>query len=90
VKEEDVLKQYPMDFATLLQRLQSRYTDFKANEKFNKIKRYLEQQGKKYCIERYLDPIRKSGAPKRFYSPEVFKEFDKRYTKKADSIRKAG
>lgn len=90
VKEEDVLKQYPMDFGTLVQRLRERYTDFKADEKFNKIKRYLEKQGKKYCIERYLDPIRKKGAPKRFYSPEVFREFDKRYTKKADSIKKAG
>jgi hypothetical protein len=88
VKEEDVFKQYPFDFTALVQKLRARFTDFKSDEKFNRIKRQLEKQGKKFCIERYLDPIRKSGMPKRFYSPEVFKEFDKHYTRRASEALK--
>ena len=83
VKEEDVFKQYSLDFNAMVQRLRGRYTDFKSDDKFHRIKRRLHQEGKRFCIERYLDPIHKSGTPKRFYSPEVFKEFDKHYTKKS-------
>ena len=82
VKEEDVFKQYSMDFNAMVQRLRARFTDFKSDDKFNKIKRRLEDIGKPFCIERYLDPIRKSGTRKRFYSPAVFKEFDKHYQRR--------
>jgi hypothetical protein len=79
LKEEDVFKQFSLDFSAMVQRLRGRYTNFKSDEKFNRIKRRLEAVGKPFCMERYLDPIHKSGTPKRFYSPEVFKEFDKHY-----------
>ncbi len=82
VKEEEIYKQFPLDFSTMVRRLRGRYTDFKSDQRFNDIKRRLEGVGKPFCIERFLDPIRKSPTRKRLYSPEVFKEFDKHYTRK--------
>jgi len=83
VKEEDVFKQYSLDYSALVLRLRERYTDFKSDDKFHRIKRRLNQEGKPFCIERYLDPIHKLGIPKWFYSPAVFKELDKHYTRRS-------
>lgn len=78
-KEEDVFKKYSLDYSKLVQQLRSRYANFKTDPKFHRLKKQIERQGEKFCIDRYLDPIRKSGTPKRFYSTEVFKELDKHY-----------
>lgn len=88
-KEEDVFEQFSLDFNTLVKHLRGRYTDFKSDFRFHGIKRRLEGIGKPFCIKRYLDPIRESGIPKRFYSPEVIKEFDKHYTRKNESGKRA-
>ena len=79
---EEVFKnKYPLDYKTLLHQLKVRYTDFVQNQKFHKLK-------KEICIhtgfsgERYLDYEKMSGMKKTYYSSNIFKEFDKHYTKK--------
>jgi hypothetical protein len=80
LKEEDLFKQFPMDHKALVKSLRDRYGDFMEDKQFNNLKRRLHREGKRFCIERFLDPINKTGTPKRFYSAEVFAEFDKTYT----------
>lgn len=79
--EEQFKKKYPMDYQELTSKLQKRYKDFVINNKFYKLKRNLEKD-EKYCGERFLDFVKKTGTSKKYYSTEIFKEFDKSYTKK--------
>lgn len=82
VDAEAVFKnKYPMDYAGLVLKLEKRYVDFIRNNKFNNIKANLEKN-KKYSDKRFLDFIRQAGSSKKYYSTEIFKEFDKYYNKK--------
>lgn len=65
----------------LIPKLKEKYSDFKLDKKFWDLKRELEKD-KAYCGERFLDIKRKKGATKKFYSSEIFKEFDKEYSRK--------
>lgn len=47
----------------------------------NKIKKNLDTNAA-YCGERFLDIKKKKGIPKKYYSPNILKEFDKYYIKK--------
>jgi hypothetical protein len=78
--EEDITDKYPWDYDILTTRLSKRYSDFKINEKFYKIKKRLEKD-KKFAYERFLNPKNTNGGKKIFYSPNIQKEFDKNYTK---------
>jgi len=80
--EEMFKKKYPLDYATLISKLKSRYLDFKQNQKFYKLKEEICQQTK-MCGERYLDYKKMSGTKKTYYSSNILKEFDKHYTKKS-------
>ena len=81
VQEEDALKNYPFDYEKLIKALNTRYSDFKANQKFHNIKRPLIKI-KKYCKTRMLDPTNAKSIKKDWYSTEILKEFDKHYEKK--------
>jgi hypothetical protein len=81
VKEEDALKGYPYNYRSLTAALKDRYTDFVAGRKYHSIRKPLEKQPK-YCKVRLLDPGNSKSGKKNFYSSEIFKEFDKHYTKK--------
>lgn len=77
--EEQFANKYPWTYTDdLLPKLKMRYKNFKADSKYNKIKRSLEKNPL-YCGERYLDIKKKKGVPKKYYSPEIIKEFDKYY-----------
>lgn len=80
-EEKRFIQKYPLDNAELLEKMKGRFSDFVKNKKYYQIKRELEKD-KKYSDIRYLDVIRKTGSQKRYYSTEIFKEFDKKYTKK--------
>lgn len=86
IQEEDVFKtRYPLSFDVLVAKLRERYTDFKQNQKFNDLKRRLEDpalHGDRYCRVRYLNSLQQKGAKQTFYSTEILKEFDKHYTKR--------
>lgn len=82
ITEEDMLKRYPYDYQTLSEKLKDRYEDFKQNQEYHDIRKSLKDD-KKYCRIRLLDPTNpNSTTRKEYYSSEVFKVFDKHYTKK--------
>ncbi|MDR1552133.1 MAG: DUF3644 domain-containing protein [Prevotellaceae bacterium] len=80
VTEEDALKGFPFDYPSLTAKLRERYTDFKANQTYHNIRKPLMSK-KKYCKTRSLDPNNSKSPKKDYYSSEIIKEFDKRYTK---------
>jgi len=77
--EEDVREKYPWDYKILTTRLTKKYSDFKQNQKYHKIRQKLEKDSK-LCRVRFLDPGNPSSTKKRFYSPNIVKDFDKHYT----------
>lgn len=80
--EEQFANKYPWSYTDdLLPKLKARYKNFKADTKFIKIKQKVDKNPN-YCGERYLDIKRKKGILKKYYSPEIFKEFDQHYQKK--------
>lgn len=76
--EEDLRDRYPWDFKTLTVQLKKRYANFKQNAIYHEIRRPLEED-ERYCRARYLDPRSTTGVPKRFYNPNIVREFDKHY-----------
>jgi hypothetical protein len=78
--EEDLRDRYPWDYRTLTAQLKKRYTDFKQNAAYHEIRRPLEED-ERYCRTRYLDPRSTTGVPKRFYNPNILREFDKYYAR---------
>jgi len=82
ISEEDFRQRYPWDYRILTTRLRKRYIDFIENNDYHTYRRRFEKD-KRFCDERYLDPIKKTGQPKRFYSPNIQSEFDNIYTKKS-------
>lgn len=81
VHEEDALKNFPFDYDKLTSALGKRYSDFKANQKYHNIRKPL-MKNKKLCKTRLLDPTNTKSMKKDWYNSEIFKEFDKHYTKK--------
>lgn len=80
--EEDFTDKYPWDYDILCTRLSKRYSDFKINAKYHRIRKRLEED-RKFAYERLLNPKNQSGGKKTFYSPNIQKEFDKNYIKKS-------
>ena len=72
VSEEDILKNFPWNYGELTQRLKLRYTNFKVNNDYHKIRKTIENE-QKFCRTRYLDPKKKNnGQQKKFYSTGIF------------------
>ncbi len=82
LSEEDMTDKYPWDYDVLSTRLSKRYSDFKMNAGYHKLRKRLEKD-KKYAYERLLNPKNPKGGKKTFYNPNIQKEFDKHYTKKS-------
>lgn len=81
IREEDLLERYPYDSPDLATKLRDRYSDFKQDARYYKVKRPLESDDK-YCRIRYLDPKNPKSGSKKFFSTETFKIFDLHYKKK--------
>lgn len=81
--EQDWRDQYPYSFKRLTHTMRDRYIDFKENTEYHEIRRSLESDPK-YCSTRLLDPDSPRNGWKRYYSPAVLEEFDKRYTLRTD------
>lgn len=81
ITEEDILKNYTLDYRRLTTQLRRRYTDFVENADYHRVRKALEVQ-KKYCIERLLDPGNPRSSKKRFYNSNILVEFDSYYTKR--------
>ena len=78
VREEDVLKAYPMTYRQLTDKLRTRYSDFIENATYHRLRRDFESD-KRYCIARFLDPGNPRSTKKRFYNANILQEFDKHY-----------
>ena len=82
IDSEEVFKsKYPMSYGELIQKLCDRYSDFKRNKYFWEHKEELEKNTT-YAGVRFLDYYAQTGMKKTYYSTEIFKEFDKIFTKK--------
>ena len=84
IREEDVLKNYPMVYRDLTVAMRKRYVDFVENPDFHTIKEDLWKE-KKYCITRRLNPNNTKSLGQRFYNPNILQEFDKHYKRKKSS-----
>ncbi|MDE0313385.1 MAG: DUF3644 domain-containing protein [Candidatus Poribacteria bacterium] len=82
--EEQILEQYPWDYQKLIGKCKERYSDFKRNRAFHKVKTNIcEDKKEAVCKIRYLDPKKPKSGDKTFYKPEILIEFDKHYTKRS-------
>jgi len=81
ITEEDIREKYPWDYGILTTRLVKRYVDFKQNHQYHKMRKKLEKQTK-YCKIRLLDPSKPNSLQKKFYNPNIVKEFDRHYRRR--------
>lgn len=80
ITEEDFRKKWPLTYIDMIKKCREIYSDFKQNDKFNAIVRRIKVEGK-MCREKKLDIHNLKSPKKTFYSSNVFKEFDKEYTR---------
>jgi hypothetical protein len=81
VREEDVLKNYPMTYRDLLDTMRRRYADFVENKDFHRLRRGIEKEAK-YAMVRLLNPGNPNTSKQRFYNANILQEFDKHYTRR--------
>jgi hypothetical protein len=81
LSEEDIRKRWPWEYDELTDRLKARFSDFKVNDKYHKIRRSFAGDPK-FMNTRYLDPGNLKSSKKDFYSPHVLTTFDSEYTLK--------
>lgn len=82
LEEKSVLEKYPWDYGNLSAYLSNRYQDFLQNKDYHNIRKPLEDDPR-FCLERLLDPTNQKSSKKRFYNPNIVKEFDEHYRKKS-------
>lgn len=81
VREEDVLKNYPMTYNDLRQAMHRRYDNFVENRGFHALRKKLEAE-KKFAIVRSLHPANPKSSKQRFYNANILQEFDKHYQRR--------
>lgn len=81
LSEEDITKKFPLLYSDILINAKEKYSDFKANNEFHKIMKGIKKS-KKLCHTRKLDPNNPKSQVKAFYNSNIWKEFDKHYTRK--------
>jgi hypothetical protein len=81
VDDNKIPQQYQWSYATLIQRLSGRYTDFKMNAEFHKLRNTLEAN-KSLCHARLHNPNKKKSSKTKYYNPNILQQFDKHYTRK--------
>ena len=81
MRQEDILKNYPMTYDLLTAALAKRYSDFMVNAKYHRLRRGLEVE-RKFCFPHPLNPTKPKGAVQRLYNSNIFQEFDKHYTRR--------
>ena len=81
LREEQIREKYPWDYEELTERLKSRYSDFRVNREYHRIRKGFESDGA-LCHVRYLDPQNKAGTKRKFYSPNIISHLDREYTRR--------
>ena len=80
LSEEDVMEKYPWDYRVLTTRLKRRYTNFKENNIYHEQRKSISSN-ENLCHSRLYNPAKKNSKTKKFYNPNMLKEFDKLYEK---------
>ncbi|MBO7522119.1 MAG: DUF3644 domain-containing protein, partial [Opitutales bacterium] len=80
ISEEDMSKLYPWEHSELLINLKKRYSDFRQDKKFNKLKKDVHKNNA-LSYERKLSPKNIKSPKRHFYSPNCLQYFDNYYTK---------
>jgi hypothetical protein len=83
INESEILKQFPLDYSSLTSSLKARYSDFKVNKKYHEIRKKIMTMG--FSFNRKLNPKKEKSVEQDFYSPRIYKEFDKYYKKSLNS-----
>ncbi len=78
--EEEINDKYPWDYEVLTTRLAKRYSDFKVNKKYHKLRSSLSID-KRFAYVRIFNPKNPEGGQKILFNPNIIKEFDKHYSK---------
>ena len=78
--EEQIREQYPWDYRKLTEECQSRYQDFKCNQKYHSIRKPLLGD-ERYSYTRRLDPENPKSSKKTFYNPNILQVVEKHYSK---------
>lgn len=84
--EEQVLEQYPWTYRKLVSKCRERYSDFKEDRDFHAAKRELEI-GERYVYARKYNPLDPNSSTRKFYNPNILREFDKIYTRKSEESK---
>jgi hypothetical protein len=80
LSEEQIRESYPWDYQELTDRCRKRYSDFKVDQKYHKLRKNLESD-KHFAHERRLDP-EKPRPKKMFYASAILEQFDKHYRRR--------
>lgn len=79
LEDDEILKKkYPLDYKALLIELNKRYSGFKINSRFHKIRKDF-MQDEELSKTRYLDPNNTKSLRKDFYSANIVKKFENHY-----------
>jgi hypothetical protein len=81
LSEEDIRDKFPLTDKELKEKAKTRYSDFKQDQSFHTLMREIKLNIK-LCHERRLDIQNPKSVKQKFYSTNIWKEFDKKYTKK--------
>lgn len=78
LSEEDARRSFPWTYTDLRKFLRERYTNFKENDQFHKLRKPLEKNSR-YCHVRLLDPKNARTQKQKFYNPNIVAIFDEHY-----------
>jgi hypothetical protein len=84
VREEDVLKNYPLTYRDLTDTMRRRYADFLENNDYHRLRKKLEKE-QKFSLVRSLNPSNPKSSTQRFYNTNILQEFDQHYEKRKKS-----
>ena len=78
LSEEDIRERYPWDYNTLSEKCKGRFSEFKMNHKYHRVRKNLEGD-EAFASIRYLHPGNPNSPKKIFYNPNILREMDKHY-----------
>lgn len=79
--DEQLRERYPYDYRKLTDLCKERYTNFKENTEYHRIRKKYESD-KRYSHIRLLDPEKPKSSKKIFYSSNILNALDKHYKTK--------
>jgi hypothetical protein len=79
--EEQIREKYPWDYKELTARCKARYSDFKENRKYHKLRQELTGD-LRYGHIRQLDPGNPKSQRKGFFNPNILQELDNHYQRR--------